>query len=424
MTQTITTKQEPEERTIVRSFLDTDHYKLTMGQFVFRRYEDVPVKYAFKNRTKGVNLAEVIDEKELRQELDRIQDLRPTQSELEYLAGLRNNGKPLFGEGYLDFIRNIRLPDYNLKMENGEFQLEFEGPWAKAIYWETPALAAINELYYKAITDKMDLAQVEALEKEGIRRLENKIQTLEQNPDARFIEFGTRRRFSGEWQEEVVARLKERVPKQMIGTSNVYLAKRYGLEPKGTMAHETFMVMSGIMHENDDAIMASHNQVLREWFEDYGTDLSVALTDTYGTEFFFKDMTLEQARNWKGLRQDSGNPAEFARKQIEFYEARGIDPKTKLFVPSDGLDVETIVGLQNEFGGRINTAAGWGTNLTNDLGLKPLSLVIKAVEANGHGTVKLSDNPAKAMGKPEDVERFKRIFEYDTNKYKLEECTY
>lgn len=423
-TMTMETEKNAEEMATARSFLDTDHYKLTMGQFAFNRYADVPVKYAFKNRTKGIKLAEVVDERELRQELDRIQDLKPTQKELEYLAGLRNNEKPLFGEGYLDFIRNIRLPDYNLRIKDGEFQLEFEGPWAKAIYWETPALAAVNELYYRALTKRMAPEQVEALKEEGARRLEQKIQVLEQNPDARFMEFGTRRRFGYEWQEAVVKELKQRVPKNMIGTSNVYLAMKLGLAPKGTMAHETFMIMSGIMHENDDAIRASHNQVLREWFEEYGEDLSIALTDTYGTEFFFKDMTEEQARQWKGLRQDSGNPAELARSQIKFYETKGINPKTKLFVPSDGLDVETITQLQNQFGGKIKTAAGWGTNLTNDLGLKPLSLVIKAVESNGHGTVKLSDNPAKAIGNPEDVARFMRIFEYDINKYQLEECKY
>ncbi len=247
---------------------------------------------------------------------------------------------------------------------------------------------------------------------------------LDQNPYARFMEFGTRRRFSHAWQDYVIGSLKQKVPRNMCGTSNLYFAKKYGLEPKGTQAHETYMIMSGIMHENDDAIRASHNQVLQEWWDEYGEGLSIALTDTYGTDFFFRDMTDKQAKDWKGLRQDSGNPAEFARKQIEFYKSKGIDPKTKLFVPSDGLDVNTIVGLNNEFGSEIKNFAGWGTNLTNDLGLKPLSLVVKAVESNGHGTVKLSDNPAKAMGKPEDIARFIRIFEYDPNKYTKEECKY
>lgn len=407
-----------------RSFLDTDHYKLTMGQFAFHRYANVTVKYAFKNRTKGVNLAEVIDEEELRDQLDRIQYLKPTKEEIPYLKTLRNNGGPLFQQDYLYFLETIKLPDYKLTRENGDFKLEFEGPWATGIYWETPALATMNELYYRAITKEMDPKQVAEIIKEGNRKLEEKVNVLERNPGIKFMEFGTRRRFSAEHQENVTRYLKEKVPDQMVGTSNLYLAKKLGIPPKGTKAHETYMVMSGIMHGSDDEIRASHNQVLQEWWEEYGADLSIALTDTYGSEFFFKDMTEQQAKDWKGLRQDSGNPANFAKKQIQFYEERGIAPIEKAFVPSDGLDIEKIIGLQNEFGGKIATVAGWGTNLSNDVGLKPLSLVIKAVESNGHGTVKLSDNPAKATGKPEDIERFMRIFEYDPTKYPAEACRY
>lgn len=418
------TQQCSERQQTVRSFLDTDHYKLTMGQFAFKRYADVPVKYAFKNRTKGINLAEVIDESDLRQELDKIQDLRPTKEELDFLAGLQNNGRPLFNNQYLDFLRNIQLSDYDLSFANREMVLEFKGPWAKAIYWETPALAAINELYYRALLDRMSTEEADALCNEGNKRLEDKIRKLEENPDVRFMEFGTRRRFSSNWQEQVVNRLRKQAPNQMVGTSNVYLAMKYGIEPRGTMAHETFMIMSGIMHQNDETIRASHNQVLQEWWEEYGESLSVALTDTYGTDFFFQDLTEQQARDWKGLRQDSGNPEAFARQQIEFYKSKGINPKTKLFVPSDGLDIKKITRLQRKFGREINSVAGWGTNLTNDLGLKPLSLVIKAVESNGHGTVKLSDNPAKAMGKPEDIKRFMRIFDYNPDKYQKEECVY
>lgn len=407
-----------------RSFLDTDMYKLTMGQFAFHRYAEVPVKYAFKNRTKGICLADMVDEKELRNQLDRIRFLKPTEEEIKYLATIQNNGEQLFKEDYLDFLRNIELPDYNLTRENGEYKLEFDGPWAKAIYWETPALATMNELYYRALFDKMDNNEIKKIMQTGQTNLEEKVKILTQNPLAKFMEFGTRRRLSAEHQEDVTKYLLEKVPEQMTGTSNVYLAKNLGIAPLGTMAHETFMIMSGIMHGSDDEIRASHNQVLKEWWDEYGAGLSVALTDTYGSEFFFKDMTEEQARNWKGLRQDSGSPAEFARKQINFYERQNINPKTKLFVPSDGLNVNKIVGLHNEFNKEIPGVAGWGTNLSNDVGLKTLSLVIKAVESNGHGTVKLSDNPAKATGKPEDIERFQRIFEYDPAKYTAEECTY
>jgi nicotinate phosphoribosyltransferase len=420
------TQFQPEETEfIIKSFLDLDHYKLTMGQFAFHRYPNVPVKYASTNRTKSVRLAEIIEEEDYRRELDHVQDLKPTPEELAYLRTLKNNGEALFKDDYLDFLANIKIPGYKLTKEDGQFKTEFPGPWSKAIYWETLDLSIKNELYYRALMKNLSPEQRQAVYQEGVKRLEGKINLFNENPLVRFIEFGTRRRFSQAWQEYVVRKMKQGLEhNQMIGTSNVNLARTYGLAPKGTMAHETFMIMSGIMHSSDEEIRASHNQVLREWWDEYGVDLSIALTDTYGSEFFFKDMTLEQARNWKGLRQDSGNPRSFANQQLGFYERFEIDPKTKLFVPSDGLDEKKIVGLTNEFTKRIPTVAGYGTNATNDLGLKSLSLVVKAVESCGHGTVKLTDNPAKGMGEQEDVQRFRRIFEYDPRKYTLEECRY
>ncbi len=418
-TQYRTRTRQTENAPIVTSILDNDFYQFTMGQFAFRRYADVPVKYVFKNRTKGVNLAEVIDERDLRRELDAVKGLYATEAELEYLRAIKNNGKGLFEEDYLNFLRNPQLPNYKLTRQNGDYALEFEGPWASGIYWETPALAVVNELYTRAVTKNPAETQTE-----GRKRLEEKIQTLQENPDIRFMEFGTRRRFSRDWQEYVVAELKEKVPAQMIGTSNVYLAMKLGLKALGTNAHQAFMILSGINNENDQTLKKSHNKFLQEWWTDYGYDLSIALTDTYGTEFFFRDFTEEQGRHWKGLRQDSGDAAEFAEKQIAFYQERRIDPKTKLFVPSDGLDLEKIRYLTKRFSDRINVVAGWGTNLTNDLGPKALSMVIKAAEANGHGLVKLSDNPAKATGKQRDVERYMKVFGYDQTKYQAKECKY
>ena len=183
-----------------------------------------------------------------------------------------------------------------------------------------------------------------------------------------------------------------------------------------------YMVLSRLFGDSDEAIRGSHNRVLREWWDEYGASLSIALTDTYGTDFFFKDMTEEQARLWKGLRHDSGDPFAFGEKAIAFYEGYGIDPRDKLLIFSDGLEIETICAIADRFAGRIRVTFGWGTNLTNDLGFPPLSLVVKVVEACGHRTVKLSDNLAKATGSPRDIERFKRIFRYvDTVS---QECKY
>ena len=172
------------------------------------------------------------------------------------------------------------------------------------------------------------------------------------------------------------------------------------------------MIFSGIFHGSDEEIRASHQKVLDIWWQEYGEPLSIALTDTYGSDFFFRDFTEEQAQNWRGLRQDSGDSIMFGEKAIAFYNRLGIDPREKLIVFSDGLDIRKIVEIAERFTGRIKVAFGWGTNLTNDLGLKPLSLIVKAIEANGYRTVKLSDNLAKAMGDKEDIDRFIKIFEY------------
>ena len=395
-----------------------------MGQFVFHRYPNVPVKYAFTNRTKSVSLADVIDEKDLRRELDFVQQLKPTKEEINYLRSLKNNGEQLCKEDYLNFLGEVQLPNYSLKKEDGNFQLEFEGPWKTAIYWETMALSVMNELYYQSLMKEMNSEQIENIYTTGKRNLEEKIKILQENPEVVFMEFGTRRRFSRDWQEYVVRRFKEAVPNQITGTSNVSLAMKTGLAPRGTMAHELFMIMSGIMHGSDDEIRASHNQVLREWWDEYGYDLSIALTDTYGSEFFFNDFSKKQAEDWKGLRQDSGVPGYFLKKQLQFYGDRNIDSRKKIFAPSDGLELGKILLLHNQSRGKIIQLPGWGTNATNDMGLKTLSMVVKAVESCGYGTVKLSDNPAKTMGKREDVKRFMKIFEYDPSKYQMEECKY
>ena len=408
---------------IIESLLDLDFYKLTMGQLVFYLYTLIPVKYGFKNRTKKVVLTKFIKLSALKRELDHARTLRFTEKEIDYLRNLEIGGVQIFREKYLQFLSNVMLPPYDLKIVGDEYQLEFSGPWALAIYWETLALSIINELYYRALTNKMTVKEKNALFDRGRTNLETKIKVLLPHHWITISDFGTRRRFSREWQEYVVQTLAEQLPKsQFLGTSNVYLAMKYNLTPIGTLAHEMYMIISGIMHDSDDHIKASHNQVLKDWFRFYGSILLTALTDTYGTKFFFEDMTAEQAGLWKGLRHDSGDPIEFGETAIRFYERYSIDPKEKLLVFSDGLDIDAIVAIANHFRGRINVTFGWGTNLTNDLGLMALSLVIKAVESCWHGTVKLSDNLAKATGIPEDVNRFIKIFGYTETLN--QSCTY
>ena len=395
---------------IIQSLLDVDFYKFTMGQMVFLRYPDVTVTYALTNRMRDVRLADIVDRDELRAELDHARSLRFNNSELHYLRGTNEYGGRMFTEDYLEFLRQLRLPDYELEEEEGSFQMRFHGLWSEAIYWETIALALLNELYNRSLLRKLSAFEQDLVYARGKVRLAEKIRTLREHPEIEFVDFGTRRRFSREWQHYVDRVLAVELPGQFAGTSATESAMLHGLVPMGTSAHELYMVMSSIMHESDDRIRASHNRVLKDWWELYGWGLSIALTDTYGSEFFFHDMTKDQARAWKGLRHDSGDPFEFGERALSFYESHGVDPKEKLLIFSDGLELDTILQLSERFHGRVKLSFGWGTNLTNDLGFDPVSIVVKAVEADGLRTVKLSDNMAKATGTQEDIERFKRIF--------------
>jgi len=407
---------------IVHSLLDIDFYKFTMGHWVFKRYPNIPVRYAFKNRTAQVRLADYIDEAALRRELDHVRTLRVNASELHYLRGTNEYGDRIFSEDYLQFLRELRLPPYELARVDGTYRLEFPGRWCEAMYWETLALSIINELYYRARMARLSAFERDVVMATGTLRLAEKIKVLRARPDIAFSDFGTRRRFSRSWQEYVLRLLAQELPGQLLGTSNTAMAMQYGLLPIGTMAHELYMVMAGLMADSDATIRASHNRVLQEWWDEYGWGLSIALTDTYGSDFFFRDMTAAQARAWKGVRQDSGDAMACGEKAIAFYERHGVDPRDKLIVFSDGLDLGTIVKLADHFAGRIRVSFGWGTNLTNDLGFEALSLVIKVVETQGSSTVKLSDNLAKATGNAPDIERFKRIFGHTVTAF--EACRY
>lgn len=406
---------------IINSLLDIDFYKLTMAQLAWKHFPQVVVKYAFTNRTKTVPLDKIISLDQIREELAAVRKLTFSDAEITYLTQSQFIPSGMFEKAFLGFLQKLKLPPVTVSILDDELQITVEDVWPQAIFWETIILSIVNELYYRVILSRDDL-DLRIIKAEGQDRLEQKVKIIRQYPRLRFVEFGTRRRFSGDWQEEVLTTLLDEVPTNLLGTSNIHLARTFNLRPIGTFAHELFMIFSGIFRASDEELRSSHNKVLQYWWEMYGAALSVALTDTYGSDFFFSDFTAEQAHNWRGFRQDSGDPILFGEKAISFYEQLGIDPTTKLLLPSDGLDIEMIVRLQKHFEGRIGLGYGWGTNLTNDLGLKPLSLVVKAVEANGQGLVKLSDNLAKATGKLKDVERFKQVFGYTGCTF--EECRY
>ena len=419
---------------IIQSLLEPDFYKFTMGQFVWRRYSNAQVTYTFKNRTKGVNLGKVLDLGELKEELDHARTLRFTNSELHYLRGTNEYGDRMFCEPYLEFLKNLRLPEYLLERDGENIRLEFSGSWPEAIYWETQGLAIANGVYSKTLLRRLTSFERECVYATGRLRLAERIAALRKNPDVLFSDFGTRRRFSGEWQQYVVETLRDELSnsKQFLGTSNTYLAMQAGLVPMGTAAHELFMVVAGLLDDGrEDWLTASQAEVLAGWWKEYGHGLSIFLPDTFGSDFFVRNLTQDQLIRWKGFRWDSGDPFVFGDRVIERYKQCGVDPTTKLLIPSDGLDLTTILKLHTYFSGRIKMSYGWGTNLTNDLfdnawhgdlWYGPLSLVVKPSSINGRGLVKLSDNLAKATGMSEDIERYKRAAGYTKADYV--ECTY
>ena len=396
---------------IIRSLCDIDYYKLTMAQVAFESFPKVPVTFAFANRTKSVSLPTIISQNDLQTELEWIRSLRFTAEELDFLRESEYIPAGRFSTEFIAFLAALRLAEVEVDAGSPTLRIEVSDSWPKATLWETLILSVVSELYGQALLRQHNIT-VEETRAEGARHLAKKIEVIKRNPRVRFSDFGTRRRFSRDWHRQVVETLAHRLPGQFLGTSNVLLAKEIGLPPIGTFGHEMDMIFSGIFHGSDDEIRASHNKVLETWWEQYGSAMSIALTDTYGTEFFLRNFRVEQARAWKGVRHDSGDPFEFGEIMIAFYERLGIDPKTKQLVFSDGLEVATMLGLADRFDGRIQVLFGWGTNLTNDVGFGPLSLVVKAVRSCGYGTVKLSDNLDKATGSAADIQRFMRIFEH------------
>lgn len=382
-----------------------DYYKATMSQLEFEKHPSAEVTFELKNRASHV-LSEYVQPEELATRLETLrQGWQP--EEIAYLASLQNqDGTAQFTENYLDYLADTPLPPVDIHLdERGDIAARARGKWPLVTFWETVVMSELNELYFgnKLAAEGSSLTELYA---EGDRRLDAKIAILKERPDIKFADFGTRRRFSYTWQKHVVERLASELPDTFIGTSNIYLAHELGLRPIGTYAHELPMVYAALADKAGRAPLEGHGDMMRDWQGVYRGDLSTALTDTFTSDFFFADFSRNQAESWKGLRHDSGDPIEFGERVIDFYEATGIDPHQKTIVFSDGLDLPTIIELADHFNGRINVLFGWGTTLTNDLGVKTNNIVMKAVEVDGISTVKLSDNEGKHTGNAETITRY------------------
>ncbi|MEE2860212.1 MAG: nicotinate phosphoribosyltransferase [Pseudomonadota bacterium] len=401
---------------IVRSLIDNDFYKLLMCQSVFRNRPDTSVTFSLINRSKQIRLAELIDEGELREQLDHVRGLSLTRGESTWLRGNTFYGKrQMFRSDFMEFLEGLRLPAYHLNRRDGQFELTFEGPWPEVMLWEIPALAILMELRSRAVLKDMGRFELQVLYARAMTRLWEKIETLRELSDLRIADFGTRRRHSFLWQDWAVQAMIEGLGNRFTGTSNCLIAQRRDIEAIGTNAHELPMVHAALA-EDDTTLRRAPYDVLADWHDEHEGNLRIILPDTYGTESFLAGAP-DWLAGWTGIRIDSGDPATGAETAIRWWQSRGEDPRQKLIIFSDGLDVDRIVALHRQFHGRVKVSFGWGTLLTNDFrglvpdnALAPFSLVCKAMAADGRPTVKLSDNPSKATGPADQIDRYKRVF--------------
>jgi len=406
---------------IVRSLLDTDIYKLLMLQTIWKERADVPVTFSLINRTTSVRLADEVDEQELRAQLDHARTLALSKKELIWLTGNTFYGRErLFTGEFIDWLKSYRLPDYTLSVEDGQYRIDIEGPWADVSLWEIPMLSIISELRSRAAMTGVGRFELDVTYARAKAKLWEKVMRLDALPDLRIADFGTRRRHSFLWQRWCIAAMSEGLGEKFIGTSNVLLAMNLDLDAIGTNAHELPMVEAALAGDDADLALAPY-RVLDRWSRTYDGNLLIVLPDTYGSTRFLAEAP-DRVAEWSGFRIDSKEPLAGGEELIAWWKSRGQDPSEKLLIFSDGLTVPTIEEVYHRFHGRVRLSFGWGTHLTNDFmdcaphpnpALRAISLVCKVTHAGGRPTVKLSDNTEKATGPADEIARYRRVFGED-----------
>lgn len=398
---------------IITSLLDTDLYKFTMMQAVLHQFPSAQVEYKFKCRNPGIDLAIFADE--IRTEIKALCSLHFHEHELSYLRSLR-----FIKSDFVDFLGLFKLNEKYVTIKahaTGELEIKIQGPWLHTILFEIPVLAIVNEVYFRNTQPMPDLL-------EGRQRLEAKLEQLRAPglEQLKIADYGTRRRFSKAWHEEVLRVLRSRLgtltspnrnkdyPGQFAGTSNVLWAMNLGLTPLGTMAHEYLQACQALGPRLRD----SQVYAFESWAKEYRGDLGIALSDVYGMSAFLRDFDMYFCKLFDGARHDSGDPFEWGERMLAHYLHNRVDPKTKTLIFSDGLTIPRTIELYQQFRGRCQLAFGIGTNLTNDLGYEPLQIVMKMVQCNGQPVAKLSDTPSKNMCEDERYLGYLRqVFELD-----------
>ena len=392
---------------IVVSLLDTDLYKFNMNQVIFHKHTDLCGQYYFKCRnTDVVFTPEMVEE--INAQVDWLCSLRFTNDELDYLRSIR-----FIKNDYVEFLRLWHpIRDYvTVGYENGELSIVVDGPLFSAMQFEIYLLEIVNEVYFRLSYN------YDTLRKSAEARLNAKIKGFNDGTYTfKFAEFGCRRRLSREWEDEAVRRITTET-KNCVGTSNVYLAKKYNLTPVGTYAHEFVQMYQGI----DSIPLAYTNYyAMKDWYNEYEGDNGTALTDTVTTDLFLLDFNRSMVNNYTGVRHDSGDPYVWGEKIIAHYKKFGVDPKTKLLLFSDSLDFDSAQKLYEYFRDKTKVSFGIGTFVSNDTCETALNIVIKLQYVNGRPVAKLSDNPDKAMCRDADYfEYLKRSVDFRINREKM-----
>ena len=420
--------------------MDNDFYKLTMGYFIFTHYRGVHVRFRFINRHRHIPLAAIIDEEELRAQLDHARTLSYRRTDIAYLRGQNVYHDNMFSEAYLAFLANDTLPPYTLTRSGDQFEFTTEGPWESVSPWETLFLAIVSELLYRTLMRDMNASELDSMYARAKDKLFRKLQRIKREPDICIADFGFRRRHSHLWHKYVLEMCREELKEQFTGASSTWMAFNQDLVPIGTNAHELPMVLTALA-DTPEGMLDAQYEVLRRWgnlFPSRG--LRIVLHDTYGSRQFLKNMpgalAEEVATEWRGFRLDSGDPLQESEATIRWYERMGVNPYIagKAVIPSDGLDTDLILKLHGALQGRILHPFGWGTMLTNDFGgchprgqekvvlrgvslpltwddaMRGHSFVCKVDQANGRSVVKLSNNILKATGPKDAIALYERVF--------------
>jgi nicotinate phosphoribosyltransferase len=374
---------------IITSLIDTDLYKLTMMQAYFHKYPNVHTEFKFIDRKK-MGLEKYFSE--IRSQLMMACDLSFQDSELRYLSE-----KAFIRQDFIDYLKMFKLDKDHIHIkldDDGKMEIKFSGPVVQVTLWEIICMTIVSEVWNKNENPNLDLTN-------GRIKLVEKLKFLADQDDLdgmTFMEFGTRRRFSKKWQLEVVSNIKKFGCEKFVGTSNIWIAKELGIPCLGTHGHEWFQI-----HQALYPLHKSQQAALEVWADEYkGSSLGTALTDVIGMDSFINDFDFNLARLFDGLRHDSGCPFKWGEKGIQLYKDRNLDPTTKTLIFSDGLDMDLAVKIFRHFKGRIKISFGIGTNLTNDVGVKALNMVVKNTYTNGQPTAKLTDSEGKTVCEDEE----------------------